>query len=45
MDSVQEHSTDGPVYRGDAVLRDAKNPVRITWSFGLTVIYVSKDQI
>jgi ribonuclease Z len=45
MKSVQEHFPDNVVYQGNNISKKAKNPVRITWSFDLMVINVSKDKI
>ncbi|MDA8308268.1 MAG: MBL fold metallo-hydrolase [Deltaproteobacteria bacterium] len=45
MKSVQEHFPKEVVYQGNHPPRFAKNPVRITWSFDLMVINVSKHKI
>jgi ribonuclease Z len=42
MKSVKEHCN---VYQGKATSKDGKNPARITWSFDLMVIKVTKDEI
>jgi len=42
MKSVKEHCN---VYQGKALPQDEKNPARITWSFDLMVIKVTKKEI
>lgn len=45
MEIVQEHFPKSTVYQGNNVPSGANDPVRITWSFDLMVISVTKDQI
>ena len=42
MKSVKQHCN---VYQGKALPEDGKNPARITWSFDLMVIKVTKEEI
>ena len=45
MDIVQEHFPHSTVYQGNSVPAGAVDPVRMTWSFDLMVISVTKDHI
>lgn len=45
MEIVQGHFPNSTVYQGNVAPQGAVDPVRITWSFDLMVISVTKDQI